>query len=132
AGIAKALGASDYRTFAERMINSMFTPETDPALRERIRTTMLAAPQHVMVSAIEGMAAIPPVTEDYSQVPVVALMTKRGNGAVYRDFLKQHFQLVDFREFEGAGHFLMMEQGASFNDALRYFFDSKCVSSTRP
>ena len=68
---------------------------------------------------------MPPVTETYPQLPVGAIMMKRTNGAAYRDFLAQHFHLVDFREFEGAGHFLMMEQGERFNAVLREFLTRK-------
>ena len=125
AGMTKALSAPDYRVMASRMVDFMFTKATDPSLREQIRKTMLAAPQHVMVSALEGMSAMPPVTESYPKIAVAAMMTKRANGASYREYLAQHFQLVDFREFEGAGHFLMMEQADRFNAALREFLDRK-------
>jgi pimeloyl-ACP methyl ester carboxylesterase len=33
--------------------------------------------------------------------------------------------LVDFRELEGVGHFLMMEQAERFNAILREFLDRK-------
>jgi pimeloyl-ACP methyl ester carboxylesterase len=125
AGVVKSFSAPDYRDFAARMIDSMFTKETDPGLRDQIRTTMLAAPQHVMASAMEGMATMSPVTESYPQVSLAAIMMKRGNAAANREFLTQHFHLVDFRELEGAGHFLMMEQGERFNAILSEFLDRK-------
>ena len=52
-------------------------------------------------------------------------MVKRGNAARYQEFLKQHFDLVGFREFDDAGHFLMMEQPQTFNQILREFLDRK-------
>jgi pimeloyl-ACP methyl ester carboxylesterase len=121
----KSLTAPDYRTFATRMIDSMFTKQTNPALKDEIRAKMLAAPQHVMASAMDGMGEMAAVTESYPQVPVIAIMMKRPNGAAYRDFLAYHFQLVDFREFDDAGHFLMMEQGERFNTILREFLERK-------
>jgi len=51
------------------------------------------------------------------------MMVKRYNSALYEDFLKEHFDLVEYRDFEGAGHFLMMEQPAAFNELLERFLD---------
>ena len=70
------------------------------------------------------MSAMLPMTESYPQLPVAAMMMKRSNGPSYREFLTQHFRLVDFREFN-AGHFLMMEQGDRFNASLQEFLDRK-------
>jgi pimeloyl-ACP methyl ester carboxylesterase len=123
--LVKAYRAPDYKTAAMRMLDFMFTKQTPPALREEIQTKMLAAPQYVMASAMEGMWAMRPVTENWSRVPAKAMMVKRGNSAEYQDFLKAHFNLVSYREFDGAGHFLMMEQPDTFNEMLREFLDRK-------
>lgn len=125
AGIVKAYRSPDYRTAAMRMIDSMFTKQTGPPLQEQIRTKMLSAPRYVMASAMEGMAAMPPLTESYPQLPVEAIMMKRSNSAPYQEFLKQRFRLLGYQEFDGAGHFLMMEQPERFNELLREFLDRK-------
>jgi len=52
-------------------------------------------------------------------------MVKRDNSAGYQEFLKEHFNLVGYREFDDAGHFLMMEQPEKFNQILREFLDRK-------
>jgi pimeloyl-ACP methyl ester carboxylesterase len=123
--MAKTFRAPDYETAAARMLDFMFTKQTPPALREEIRTKMLSAPQYVMASAMEGMGAMQPVTESWPELPAEAMMVKRGSAAQYQDFLKTHFHLVSYREFEGAGHFLMMEQPDTFNEMLREFLDHK-------
>jgi pimeloyl-ACP methyl ester carboxylesterase len=123
--LAKAYRAPDYKTAAMRMLDFMFTKQTPPALREEIQAKMLAAPQYVMASAMEGMGAMRPVTESWPQIPAEAMMVKRGSSAQYQDFLKARFNLVSYREFEGAGHFLMMEQPDTFNEMLREFLDRK-------
>ena len=121
--LADSFRGPNYKTFANRMLDFMFTENTPPALREQITAKMLRAPQYVMASAMEGMVSMPPVTESWPALPVAAMMVKRDNSAPYQDFLKAHFHLVDYRDFEGAGHFLMMEQPAAFNGLLERFLD---------
>jgi pimeloyl-ACP methyl ester carboxylesterase len=122
---AKIYRAPDYKDAVTRMLDFMFTKQTDPALRRSIETRMLSAPQYVMASAMEGMSAMPPLTESYPRLPVGAVMVKRGNTTGYQKFLKEHFDLVGYREFDNAGHFLMMEQPDKFNAILLQFLDHK-------
>jgi hypothetical protein len=48
------LPGPDYLTVVGGMIDAMVSDKTPPADREAIRTAMLAAPKHVLVSAAEG------------------------------------------------------------------------------
>jgi len=121
--LADSFRGPNYKTFANHMLDFMFTENTPPALREQITAKMLRAPQYVMASAMEGMVSMSPVTESWPTLPVAAMMVKRYNSALYQDFLKEHFHLVDYRDFEGAGHFLMLEQPAAFNELLERFLD---------
>ena len=121
AGVVKAYHQPDYKTFANRMIESMFTKQTDAGMREQIRTKMLSAPQYVMASAMDGMGAMAPFTESFPKLPVAAIMVKHGNSGQFQEFLKERFHLVDYEAWEGAGHFLMMEQPEKFNSALLAF-----------
>jgi pimeloyl-ACP methyl ester carboxylesterase len=123
--LVKSYRAPEYKSVAMRMLDSMFTKQTDPALRSQIETRMLSAPQYVMASAMEGMSTMEPLTESYPRLAAEAIMVKRGNATRYQEFLKQHFDLVGFREFDDAGHFLMMEQPQKFNQILREFLDRK-------
>lgn len=116
--MTKMYRAADYQESAKKMLASMFTPKTDAALRAEIEKRMLGAPQHVMAGAMEGMMAMQPLMESYPKVPVTAVMVKRAARSQYPDFLKQHFRLEAFEEFEGAGHFLMMEEPVRFNAIL--------------
>lgn len=125
AATAKSLRAPGYKTFDTYVINTMFIKQTDPALRTEILTKMLAAPQYVMASAMDGMNAMTTLTERYPQVPVEAVMQKRGNATGFDEFLKQHFRLVDYREWDDTGHFLMMERPDRFNKVLVEFLDRK-------
>jgi len=125
AATAKSLRAPNYRAFDTYVINTMFTKQTDPALRTEILTKMLSAPQHVMASAMDGMNAMSTLTETYRQVSVEAVMQKRANATGYDQFLKQHFNLVDYQEWDDTGHFLMMEHPLRFNKVLVEFLDRK-------
>jgi pimeloyl-ACP methyl ester carboxylesterase len=93
AGLVKSYRAPDYQTVAMRMLDSMFTKQTDPALRNQIQTRMLSAPQYVMASAMEGMSTMQPLMESFPRLPVEAIMVKRGNATRYQEFLRLHFRL---------------------------------------
>ena len=121
--LAYSFRGPDYKTAANRVLDFMFTEQTPPSLREEITAKMLRVPQYVMASAMAGMTAMPPVTESWPKLPVAAMMVKRYNSAPYQDFLKTHFHLVDYRDFEGAGHFLMLEQPDAVNGLLQRFLD---------
>ena len=121
----KAQWATMAKTPRAQSLNSMFTPKSDPVMRERIELTMLSAPAYVAVSAIEGMSAYMTtgLKEHFPKLPVLAMMAANIPG--FRDLLNRHFHLVDYVRFEGAGHFLMMEQPERFNTMLRDFAEKQ-------
>jgi len=106
-----------------QMLAGMFTPHTDPLLRERIELIMLAAPDYVRNSARDGMREmfLTGLKGSFPKMPAIAIAAKHGDSSGTRAFLKDHFQLVDYVEFDGAGHFLMMEQPEKFNRVLSDF-----------
>jgi pimeloyl-ACP methyl ester carboxylesterase len=112
-----------YKEAAEKMIASMFSDKTTPAMREEIRAKMTSAPQHVMVSAFEGMFAMqaPKPGETYS-LPVMAVVVQTPGRAGYEAQLRTVFpNLRKYEGWEGSGHFLMMESPDRFNRALEDF-----------
>lgn len=123
---AKTYRAPDYKVPMRQAIDSMFTAQTPAALQDRIRTKMLSTPQHVAASAMEGMGAM---VEQYRpgfryEVPALVVLAKRPNrgGPTYEAYLRTLLpNLRSFQEWEGAGHFLMMEQPDRFNAALLDF-----------
>jgi pimeloyl-ACP methyl ester carboxylesterase len=123
--MTKTYRSPEYRAAMERMLNFMFTDQTPAALRDQIRSTMLAAPQYVLASAMEGMMALdPPAPDTRFDVPAMALMVKRDSGPGYEAYLRSLFpRLWAYQAWEGAGHFLMMEQPERFNAALIAFLD---------
>jgi non-heme chloroperoxidase len=119
----RSLGEPNYRETAQKMIEGMFSAKTTPAQREEIRGKMMATPQHVLVSAIQGMFALeaPKAGETYS-LPAMAIVAATPARAGYEARLRTVFpDLRKFETWEGAGHFLMMESPDRFNRALEDF-----------
>jgi non-heme chloroperoxidase len=119
----RSLGEPNYRETAQKMIEGMFSAKTTPAQREEIRGKMMATPQHVLVSAIQGMFALeaPKAGETYS-LPAMAIVAATPARAGYEARLRTVFpDLRKFETWEGAGHFLMMESPDRFNRALEEF-----------
>jgi pimeloyl-ACP methyl ester carboxylesterase len=119
----KTLLAPEYKQTATVMIASMFSAKTTPAMRDEIRSKMLATPQQVMASAMEGMFALeaPKPGETY-KIPVMAIMVATPGRAGYEAQLRGTFpNLRKYEGWEGSGHFLMMESPDRFNKALEEF-----------
>jgi pimeloyl-ACP methyl ester carboxylesterase len=115
--------APNYKESAAEMIESMFSDKTTPSQREEIRRKMLAAPQHVMASAFEGMLALEaPKPGDTYDVPTMIVMAeapgRSGSEAQMRAIFSN---LVKYEGWQGSGHFLMMESPDRFNRALEEF-----------
>jgi pimeloyl-ACP methyl ester carboxylesterase len=122
----RSLREPAYRETTQKMIESMFSDKTTPAMREEIRSKMAATPQHVMASAMEGMFAIeaPKSGESYS-VPVMAIVAASPGRANDEAHLRVVFpNLRKYEAWQGSGHFLMMESPARFNTALEQFLVS--------
>ena len=114
-----------YKEQAEKMIESMFSDKTTPAMREEIRSKMLSAPQHVMASAFEGMLGMePPKPGETYNLPAMAVMVTRPGRAAYEARLRTVFpNLRRYEAWEASGHFLMMESPDRFNRALEDFLN---------
>jgi pimeloyl-ACP methyl ester carboxylesterase len=112
-----------YKETQRKMIEGMFSAKTTPEQREEIRTKMMATPQHVMASAMEGMFALeaPKAGETYS-LPVMAIMSAAQVRPGFEARLRTVFpNLRKFEAWDGSGHFLMMESADRFNRALEEF-----------
>jgi len=108
---------------ATMMIASMFSDKTTPAQRDEIRTKMLATPQYVSASAMEGMFGMQPLKPGETfKVPAMAIMVATPARANYEAQLREIFpNLRKYEAWEGSGHFLMMESPDRFNKALEDF-----------
>ena len=111
----------DFQTGSRQFVNEMFSPSTDPLLREWILSDMSAAPPHVALSAmnemmsqyINGKAA---KIFDEIRIPVITV-----NGDLWPidyEANRRHMFSFDAIIMEGADHFLMMARTEEFNRSL--------------
>ena len=98
-------------------VRSMFPPTADKALVERIASDMASAPENVAIPALEAAFAyaheVPAVLKAL-QLPLVAI--NPGTPPTNVENLRSHG--VDAVLMPGVGHFLMMEDPATFNRLL--------------
>ena len=117
------LRGSGYPEAASKLIDNMlFGQNTTPELRNEIKTAMLATPQFVALSAMEGMTDETIWKQDKIAVPALAIMAKTpflpaNNEQIYRGIAPN----LDYRVWDGVAHFLMMEKPKEFNDTLTGF-----------
>ena len=111
-----------YAEAAAGMIDQMTAPMKDPAARSAVKAKMLATPQHVAVSAFEGMSDDAIWKDDPIGVPVLAIMVKN---PYYPADLEASYRTVapdlEFQMWDGVSHFLMIDDAARFNATLAAF-----------
>jgi pimeloyl-ACP methyl ester carboxylesterase len=119
----KTLRGPGYKAQTNSMIEGMFSAKTTPAMREEIRSKMAATPQHVMASAMEGMFGIKELQpgETYN-IPVMSIVVAAPSRANDEAFMRSIFpNLRRYEQWQGSGHFLMMESPDRFNKVLSEF-----------
>jgi pimeloyl-ACP methyl ester carboxylesterase len=114
----------NYKDVIGQMFNGMMGPNLSADAQERIKASFLNTPQHVIVSAMEGMADASIWGEDKLNVPVLAIMAKN---PFYPPDLEQRYRgiapTLDFQMWDGVGHFIMMEKPKELNAAVLSFLD---------
>jgi pimeloyl-ACP methyl ester carboxylesterase len=112
-----------YREEASSFIDILFTSNTPAALREEIKSKMLRTPQGVLAGALESMADLTIYERDRIDAPLLAIYAKsakwppRQNEEIVRSIAKD----IDYHEWSGVGHFIMLEEPKRFNDVLTAF-----------
>jgi pimeloyl-ACP methyl ester carboxylesterase len=111
-------------TFKEdgaKMLASMI-PEENTALREHIQKLVENTSPQVAISSQRAMIDESIWKEDPITVPTQALMAQNQFWTEdYKDFVKKLVPNIDYRQFEGVGHFLFMEKPAEINAAMLEF-----------
>jgi pimeloyl-ACP methyl ester carboxylesterase len=123
-GLLAGLRGPNYKEAAQQMLAAIAGPHLSAEDKQRIQSSVLKTPQYVMVSAMEGMATDSIWGQDKINIPVLAVMAK---SLFYAPDLEQFYRSIapnlDFRMWDDAGHFLMMEKPKEFNDAVIAFLD---------
>ena len=123
-GLIEGLRGPNYKQTIAQMFSGLSGPSLAPEIKERITASTMNTPQHVLVSAMEGMAEPSIWGDDKIKVPVLAIMAK--NPFYPPDIEAASRALVPNMEYhiwEGVGHFLMMEKPKEFNTAVTAFLD---------
>ena len=115
---------ANYKEMGDQMLTALSGPNLSAEARERIKASFLNTPQHVVVSAMEGMADASIWGDDKINVPVLAIMAKN---PFYGPNLEQLYNnlapRLEFQMWDGVGHFIMMEKPKEFNAAVLAFLD---------
>lgn len=113
----------NYRDAVNQMFGMMKGGLSSGAV-EQIMASSRNTPQHVLVSAMEGMADMSIWGDDKINVPVLAIMARN---PMFPPNMEEIYRAVapnlDFRMWEGVGHFVMMEKPKEFNEAVIGFLD---------
>ena len=122
-------GADFDKTVMEFM-DSLFAEQTPLELRDEIKSKVSLTPQHVAIRVLEGMGDPEVWKEDALTIPTLAVYAKRPNLPSDNGlYLKQLFPNLEYYEWNGVGHFLMMEMPKKFNRLLTSFLDTKISSA---
>jgi pimeloyl-ACP methyl ester carboxylesterase len=115
------LRGPNYKEVATSFIQGMLG-SVSPALQDEIKGSMLSTPQHVAVSAMEGMAEPEIWTQDKIKVPTLAVLAKSPFWPPDNEqFMKGIAPHLDYHMWDGVSHFLMMEKPTEFNSVVSAF-----------
>ena len=113
-----------FRESAQPMFVAMMGPNLQTEAKDRITASFMNTPQHVVVSAMEGMADSSIWGEDKINVPVLAVMARN---PFFPPNVEQSFRVIapnmEFQMWESVAHFLMMEKPKEFNEVVLAFLD---------
>jgi pimeloyl-ACP methyl ester carboxylesterase len=127
-GFMAGFRGPNYKEAGKQMFAGMAGPNLSPELQAKIQASFLSTPQHVLVSAMEGMADDSIWGPDKINVPVLAVLAK---SPFWPPDTEQFYRTIapdlEFQMMDGVGHFLMMEKPKQFNDAVLSFLDKKSL-----
>lgn len=124
---------TDYQKTATSLVDGLVRPIHDESLKQEIRTAMLATPEYVGVSSLEGMVDEGIWSQDKINVPVLAILAESpawepDTEAFYRSIAPD----IDFQMWHGVSHFLMMERPKDFNETLKQFIAKRNLLEPTP
>jgi pimeloyl-ACP methyl ester carboxylesterase len=117
---------TNYKAVAQPMVEGMVKPIKDEKLKEQIRASMQATPEHVAVSAMVNMGDEKLYEKDPIKVPLLAVLAKSPLWPPDTEqFLLSLAPNLEFYMWDNVSHFLMMEKPQEFNQTLRSFLIKK-------
>lgn len=138
AGLVAVDGLLDIRPFAAYAANArpmtqerrvaaiegMFVEETPEALRDEIRTMMLAASEATAIGA-NGTIIDPAIQSDRIIAAPAMTVWAGSRNAEDHEATRELLPAWESRRITGTGHFLMMEKPGEFNALLREFLERR-------
>jgi pimeloyl-ACP methyl ester carboxylesterase len=117
-----------FKETAPRFLGQMLTKATPAAARKQIEDLVAGTDPRVAISSMRGMMTMKGNDEPI-KVPAQALMAKSPFwNDDYKAYAKKLVPDLDYREFDGVGHFLFMEKPVEFNAALSEFLTKQGVA----
>jgi len=107
----------------EGMIRGMFTPQTPPALQQKILDMMLKAPEATAVGAMNAMFDPAIRKADVTPMPAFTIWAGTNPQLPNVDELKKVLPHYSQTQVAGTGHFVMMEKPDEFNQLVTSFVD---------
>ncbi len=131
-GFMGALRGDGYVPAFTKMVDGMTASVPDERKKERIRKTMLATPQSVVVRAGDGMFDSRIWGDDPIRVPLLVVAAKSsGWPSDYEAYVRTLTPRARYVEMEGVSHFLMMDDPAKFNGLLDSFLETELSNQAR-
>jgi pimeloyl-ACP methyl ester carboxylesterase len=108
----------------EGMIRGMFTPNTPPALQEKILAMMLKAPEATAEGAMRSILDPDLRKADVTPMPALAIWAGTNQQIPNPEETKKVLPHYSQTQVAGTGHFVMMEKPDEFNRLLTSFVDT--------
>lgn len=111
----------EWQAHARNFFSTFFPIHGTEMLRDQVVDEMLTTPQYVIASEAESIAS--PEQPDWAladvNVPVLVLNARSPLWSErYEHYVKSLSAQLDYRVYDGVGHFLMLEKPAEFNANL--------------
>lgn len=123
-GFTAPLKGPDYEDFISQFLDQMVraSGKLTPEQVERLRTGMLATPQHVLIRAISAQAAPGAFSEDPITVPVLMVNAPGPMWtAEYKAYVESKAADLEYIEWTDVSHFLHLERPDEFNSLVSAF-----------
>ncbi len=113
----------DFVGNVKAFVGTMFLENSDPELRDWVIEDMAAAPPRVAKSAMRGLGVYNP-SESIAALDVPFVLINSSYQPTDQDAFRALTDSFNYIEMSGVGHFVMMDDPATFNTHLRSVIES--------
>ena len=119
------LRGTDYEHATSRALDGMMSEQTPTDIRDLVKSAARQTPQHVLVSAMEGMFDPEIWRDDPIVTPLLVINQSKAWGEEYKTYVQSIAPNVQYLPMSGVSHFLMLEKPEEFNALVRRFLSSR-------